>query len=289
MDSAQGQGYESPCPPQHALKGNTPIIDRKIEKKALTNSFSSNLAHQGHQSTPPSRRKVRDMVNLFEKSPVSTTKSESTTDKKSWNRDASDGSICRLENTASKQNANSTLVHSPEETLQATPRKAGKGDKCSRPKFTTSDVEPPPSPSLNKVFTEHFGADENSLEVLQCKSFMNNRPLGRCLDENEISSSARLKESATQSFIAGSANGKLASVCESGYVAYDNNKDAFLGHSEDVPSSPKAELRRLFRVLEKFDPEEATETEHQDQPGSCHPVVPAISDNSRSIEEVAAF
>ncbi len=135
------------------------ILDRKIERHGLSQSFSSNLARRGPSSgRKVSDRSVRDMVGLFEKS-TGTPLSESPRQIRPT-----------LESGAKKDfggghgsNTNITPI------LRDQPR-PGKAQTAT--------------PSMLPSARVGYQVEDYSLTLLKHKSYFNNRPLARCLDEN---------------------------------------------------------------------------------------------------------
>ncbi|KAK3906189.1 hypothetical protein C8A05DRAFT_12075 [Staphylotrichum tortipilum] len=154
------------------------ILDRKIEKRGLTQGFSSNLARKAMPATRKvSDRSVRDMVTLFEESAtVSKNKSsdsprqaaggatlrESGRDREEVNRGTNDSG--NRDNSSDKAAATLEELHPEKSQLS--------GPETTRPAMF-------PSPQGG------YQVEDYSLTLLKHKCYFNNRPLGRCLDDDQ--------------------------------------------------------------------------------------------------------
>lgn len=143
------------------------ILDRRIERHGLPQSFSSNLARKEPSSDrKASDRSVRDMVSLFEKS-------TGTPDKPPLSRPSlsSDRTIVGDKKKDHRRDHGSdkdtSVLHSQRQAEQAQPRDS----KSSTPSMF-------PSVQIG------CQVEDYSLTLLRHKSYFNNRPLARCLDES---------------------------------------------------------------------------------------------------------
>lgn len=143
------------------------ILDRRIERHGLPQSFSSNLARK----EPPSNRKasdrsVRDMVSLFEKS--TGTPDEPPLSRPSLASDrimVGDKKKDRRRDHGSDKDTG--ILHSQHQAEQVQLRDS----KSS-------------TPSMFPSVQTGYQVEDYSLTLLGHKSYFDNRPLARCLDEN---------------------------------------------------------------------------------------------------------
>ena len=134
------------------------ILDRKIERHGLGHSFSSNLARRGPSSgRKASDRSVRDMVGLFEKSTGTP-----TSDSPRYTRPT-------LASGVEKDRRGGHDSNSITPALRDQPR-------LEKTQKTT--------PSMLPSARVGYQVEDYSLTLLKHKSYFNNRPLARCLDEN---------------------------------------------------------------------------------------------------------
>jgi len=177
------------------------ILDRKMESRGLSTSFSSNLARKRpspKKTTPSSGKSVREMANFFEKGKgpesISSGRSARNVEIPAQKRDVS------AESTAAT--AGSGITDATDETDETdetkdTDARTGVLTWAGSSSFKSST--PPRSPDLERVFPrrvlfaprpivvasrsrDEHQAEENSLTLLNYKAYFNNRPLGRCLD-----------------------------------------------------------------------------------------------------------
>ncbi|KAL2255866.1 hypothetical protein VTK26DRAFT_2561 [Humicola hyalothermophila] len=152
----QDEGADGPLPSSQER-----ILDRKIEKRALPDSFSSNLGRKG----PSTRRDISDgsvkaMISLFEQSlsrPASPTPGRAR--------------------TADESDRYGHYYHSgdADAKVSSQPHRPEKGDNHI-------DTTIPPA-SLGLPFAQIGSQVEAySLTLLKHKCYFNNRPLARCLD-----------------------------------------------------------------------------------------------------------
>ena len=155
---------ESRSPP-----GSNRILDRKIERLALPEGFSSNLAKRGPVTgRETSDRSVRSIVSLFEKSagtlesPISSRfgLAPGASDRV----EAKDGKEGRLDTRTSNKHGNTPTKHS-QHSQQQEIQSLG----------TTYSMLP-----SSRV---GYQVEDYSLTLLRHKSYFNNRPLARCLDD----------------------------------------------------------------------------------------------------------
>ncbi|KAK4122323.1 hypothetical protein N657DRAFT_657200 [Parathielavia appendiculata] len=148
------------------------ILDRKIDRRALPQSFSSNLARRGFD---PARKasdgSVRSMVSLFEKSaassdhqkrsrPALAPRASEKASLSSGKRDPQHGHGCnKSDNT------------SPNRLQECEEQKS----RLARSPCTT--------PSIFPSAQVGYRIEDYSLTLLKHKSYFNNRPLARCLDD----------------------------------------------------------------------------------------------------------
>lgn len=156
----ESRGSKSPACPDR-------ILDRKIERRGLTQSFSSNLARRGQSSgRKVSDRSVRDMVSMFEKSdgPTSTSNTPNSP------------SYLRPKLAADAKEARRGSHNSDHNT--ATDREQHRREHGQPNLPQSTKVSMFPSAQVG------YQVEDYSLTLLQHKSYFNNRPLGRCLDES---------------------------------------------------------------------------------------------------------
>ena len=155
---------ENSSPPRESQESGSPscparILDRKIERHGLGQSFSSNLARRGPSSgRKPSDRSVRDMVGLFEKST-----GIPTSDSPRYTRPTLESDL-EKDRRGGHDGNNITLAlrdqHRPGQAHTTTP-------------------------SMLPSARVGYQVEDYSLTLLKHKSYFNNRPLARCLDENQ--------------------------------------------------------------------------------------------------------
>ncbi|KAK4104049.1 hypothetical protein N658DRAFT_465912 [Parathielavia hyrcaniae] len=164
-------------PPPEIRQGSGPsscpnrILDRKIDRHALPQSFSSNLARRGlDPAKKASDGSVRSIVSLFEKSaaasdhqkrprPILATRASDKASLKSGREDLQYGRACNKSDNISPNGL--------QETQQ---QKSGLASS------------PCTAPSISPSVQVGYHIEDYSLTLLKHKSYFNNRPLARCLD-----------------------------------------------------------------------------------------------------------
>lgn len=148
------------------------IVDRNIERRALPQSFSSNLARQRpFPGLKVPDRSVRAMVSLFEK-PAGTVTSPPANKPRLVSHTSDTVTIS--DGTESHRGGHESNSHDD----KTTKRPQGSQQKENRPINPESKAPlmfPPAQPS--------YQVEEYSLTLLKHKSYFNNRPLARCLDD----------------------------------------------------------------------------------------------------------
>jgi len=143
------------------------ILDRKIERHGLTQSFSSNLARKGPSSDrKASDRSVRDMVSLFEKS-------TDTPDKPPPGRP----SLARERITVGDKRGDRRRDRDIDHSKTAWQRQ----HQAEQGQLDSSKIS---TPAMRPSVQIGYQVEDYSLTLLRHKSYFNNRPLARCLDEN---------------------------------------------------------------------------------------------------------
>ena len=159
------------------------ILDRKIERRALPASFSSNL---GRKAPSPRRdisdRSVRAMICLFEKS-LSTPCNKSS----GRPRDGS-GAAARIDTSDGRTGEKSGHDDHGNGRKMANWPKQPPPKKCQP--WSSRTMLPPVSPAPPPVQLT-CQVEDYSLTLLKHKSYFNNRRLARCLDEFQESEENR--------------------------------------------------------------------------------------------------
>ncbi|KAK4033425.1 hypothetical protein C8A01DRAFT_49990 [Parachaetomium inaequale] len=165
--------HQKDRPESGSPSGPDRILDRKIERRALPASFSSNLARKGPSSGgKASDRSVRSIVTLFEKS-------AGASDRPAPNRPrlvsgTSDrvGGGDEKENRRNSHGSNNRDIN----TTKSPQNSQLQEDKLALSRSTT--------PSMFPAAQVGYQVEDYSLTLLRHKSYFNNRPLARCLDDN---------------------------------------------------------------------------------------------------------
>ncbi|KAK4144186.1 uncharacterized protein C8A04DRAFT_28088 [Dichotomopilus funicola] len=143
--------------------GSSGILDRKIERRALPASFSSNLARRGMGSgRNTADRSVRSIVTLFENS-AATSQSP-----------ASSGPVATTRKAGGRGKDDQETDHKAVKSVPSPTHQASEKE------------QKPPSRKITPISTSQqteYQVEDYSLTLLGHKSYFNNRPLGRCLDE----------------------------------------------------------------------------------------------------------
>ncbi|KAL2126491.1 hypothetical protein VTI74DRAFT_819 [Chaetomium olivicolor] len=137
------------------------IVDRKIERRALPASFSSNLGRKGlSPGRKASDRFVKAMVSMFEKS---TGTSGNRQPNKPSEIHGNQGQEDAVDNNGKLEDR--VIIHTPQHYFQQ-----------------GQPIRSIPTPMFSPA---HVGyqVEEYSLTLLKHKSYFNNRPLARCLDD----------------------------------------------------------------------------------------------------------
>ncbi|KAK4241340.1 hypothetical protein C8A03DRAFT_12424 [Achaetomium macrosporum] len=150
------------------------ILDRKIERRALPESFSSNLGRKVPSSgRKVSDRSVRAMVNLFEKS-------TGTADKPP------------LSGPKLASNTSECIVDSDEKGTDQSGHNGNDDDnktatwlEQAQPQHNRLDHLRNTAASMAPHAQVGYQIEEYSLTLLKHKSYFNNRPLARCLDDSQ--------------------------------------------------------------------------------------------------------
>ncbi|KAK3309053.1 uncharacterized protein B0T15DRAFT_127868 [Chaetomium strumarium] len=152
------------------------ILDRKIERRALPEGFSSNLGRKMPSSgRKVSDRSVRVMVRLFEESTGTGDKPTLCGPKLASN---TSDRVSRSDEKATDESGphgndgdDKTATRSEQPQLQP------EHDRLDHPRETT--------PSSGPLAQIGYQIEEYSLTLLKHKSYFNNRPLARCLDDTQ--------------------------------------------------------------------------------------------------------
>ncbi|EAQ92422.1 predicted protein [Chaetomium globosum CBS 148.51] len=152
--------------------GSDRILDRKIERLALPEGFSSNLAKRGPLSgRKTSDRSVRSIVSLFEKS-------AGTLESPGFNKlGLASGASDRVEVKDGKKGRGGTRMSNKDDKNVNIPTKNSKNLQHQEVQSLGTTFSMFPSSRVN------YQVEDYSLTLLRHKSYFNNRPLARCLDD----------------------------------------------------------------------------------------------------------
>ncbi|AEO55991.1 hypothetical protein MYCTH_45263 [Thermothelomyces thermophilus ATCC 42464] len=146
--------------------GRERILDRKIERRQLLASFSSNLARRGPRfEGKASDGSVRSIVSLFEKS--ATHSDSPASSRPDW--------ACGASNELGGRNGRKghRVVHNDKDH----------NGRVSGQPLTSQLQNDRLVPSMSPSSTTGYQVEDYSLTLLRHKSYFNNRSLARCLDE----------------------------------------------------------------------------------------------------------
>jgi hypothetical protein len=278
---------------------NNRMIDRKIESKSITTSFSANLARRDIDTSQPncSGKSVRQIVNWLEnekeKGAPSTTPAQSVssspfgTDSCRPPRPPTPPSFRKFGTNRDLSN-NSSLIDNSKAS-------SGSFQKQEELASRRSSAKIPATPPTMRVPSQpERSPEDESLNYLDYKSYLNDRPLARCLDEKDTGLKERVisetiqRESKTRGAgtVTAGSNGSLDKMRKEdcSHTAEPN--------SPSVPTTESAALQQIFDRLDKVATTDemrgkaAASTEAEEQ----YPkVVEVPQHNRRDPKDVAAY